>query len=232
MSRALVFGATGMIGREIADLMAKSGEVVAVSRSGGRDETPGIRHVAFDPLGERADWSALAGAPFGRVVFAQGANRTDSLYAFDRAAFSSLMDANVTYVAVALAALVSGGMLSRPARICVISSIWQTIARQDKLSYVVSKAAVQGLVLSAATDLGRDGHLVNAVLPGALDTAMTRSMLAPEQIARIENATTFGRLPAVSDVADLVDFLCSERNGSTTGQFIAVDLGFRHARLV
>lgn len=228
MSRAVVFGASGMIGREIAARLAEGGETLAVSRGGDAAEIGSARAVAFDPLAPAPDWNALGSEPFGRVVFSQGVNRNDSLYAFDRPAFEAVMAANVTYVAAGLAELLSRGLLVKPARIVVIASIWGSVARQDKMSYIVSKAAVQGLVLSAATDLGRDGHLVNAVLPGALDTAMTRAMLAPEQIARIENSTLFGRLANVRDVVETVEFLCSDRNGSVTGQMIAVDVGFRH----
>jgi len=87
-------------------------------------------------------------------------------------------------------------------------------------------------VQSAATDLAERGILVNAVLPGALDTAMTRQNLTADQIGRIAGMTKFGRLAALDDVAALVGFLCSPANTSITGQFVAVDLGFQNARLV
>src|SRR5262249_41630085 len=123
-------------------------------------------------------------------------------------------------------------LLAKDARLCVISSIWQTLSRQNKLSYSVTKAALQGFVLSTAVDLGRDGYLINAILPGALDTPMTRRMLKPKQIKALESATFFNRLPTLADVANLALFLCSEQNTSITGQFIAADLGFRHARIL
>ncbi len=226
-----MFGATGFIGRAVSAAFAADGiDTLRVSRRGG--DTDAGPAIAFDPLAADADWDALAGEPFARVVFAQGANRNDSVFRFDRAAYLGLMDANVTYVAVALAELVGRGLVAKPARFVVISSIWQTLARQEKLSYAISKAALQGLVHSASLDLARDGHLVNAVLPGVLDTAMTRAMLSEEQLAAFEGATPFGRLADVADVAEMVNFLCSNRNGSITGQFVAVDLGYRHARLV
>jgi NAD(P)-dependent dehydrogenase (short-subunit alcohol dehydrogenase family) len=122
--------------------------------------------------------------------------------------------------------------LASGARLCVISSVWQTVARPNKLSYMVSKAALQGLVLSAATDLAERGILINAVLPGAIDTPMTRQNLTPDQIERVAGMTKFDRLAALGDVAALVAFLCSAANTSITGQFVAVDLGFQNARLV
>jgi NAD(P)-dependent dehydrogenase (short-subunit alcohol dehydrogenase family) len=96
----------------------------------------------------------------------------------------------------------------------------------------MSKAALKGLVLSAAADLAKDGHLINAVLPGALDTPMTRRNLSAEQIGRLEGATQFGKLSKLGDVASLVCYLCGAENTGITGQFIAADLGFSHVRIV
>ncbi|MHB1678846.1 MAG: SDR family oxidoreductase, partial [Sulfuriferula sp.] len=85
---------------------------------------------------------------------------------------------------------------------------------------------------SAAADLAAEGHLVNAILPGALDTPMTRHNLTSEQIGRLTGATQFGRLPQLEDVSKLAYYLCSEENTGITGQFIAADLGFSHVRIL
>jgi NAD(P)-dependent dehydrogenase (short-subunit alcohol dehydrogenase family) len=134
---------------------------------------------------------------------------------------------------VSLNALLSAGALAEGgARLCVISSIWQNIARQNKLSYCVTKAALQGLVRSVSLDLAADGHVINAVLPGALDTPMTRANLSAEQIGRLEAATPGSRLAGVADVAAVVEFCCSPAHSAITGQFLTVDKGFTHARIV
>jgi NAD(P)-dependent dehydrogenase (short-subunit alcohol dehydrogenase family) len=143
-----------------------------------------------------------------------------------------LYAANVAYILVTLKALLSAGLVAPATRMCVISSIWQRLARQSKLSYCVSKSALEGLVLSAAADLAKDGHLINAVLPGALETPMTRRNLSAEQMERLASATGFGRLAGLGDVASMVGYLCSRENTGITGQFIAVDLGFSHVRIV
>jgi NAD(P)-dependent dehydrogenase (short-subunit alcohol dehydrogenase family) len=74
--------------------------------------------------------------------------------------------------------------------------------------------------------------LVNAVLPGALDTPMTRQNLSAEQISSLSAATPLGSLPDLEDVTGMVEFLCSEKNTGITGQFIAADRGFSNARFV
>jgi len=113
-----------------------------------------------------------------------------------------------------------------------VSSIWQVVARQEKLSYSMTKAALQGLVSSASTDLAAEGHLLNAVLPGVVDSPMTRSFLTKEQITRVQNATLFHALPKMKDVTSLVMFLCSSDNTGITGQFVAADLGMSRVHLL
>lgn len=230
--RLLLFGGTGSIGSAIADEFRNKGwQVIVVTR---RVVPPGGA-LRWDPLSvnDIAGQEALAAhGPFDAVCWAQGQNCNDSVYDFDAVVHDELYRANVLYILQSIHHLVRSRLLAKPARLCVISSIWQNMGRQNKLSYSVTKSALQGLVLSAANDLGHDGHFINAVLPGALDTPMTHRNLSQEQIRKISDATQFGRLPTLSDVASTVYFLCSKANTGLTGQFIKVDLGFSDVRVI
>ena len=232
--RALVFGATGSDrrrggGRPLRRPATTSSEP---ARSASPVDTPdGL--VAVDPFDDAVGLTALSRVgPFDAVVWAQGTNVNDSVLEFDLDAHLEVLKANCVFVAATLAGLLEMNLLRDGARLCVISSIWQTIARERKLSYTVSKAALAGLVHSAAADLASRGILVNAVLPSVTDTAMTRAMLSSEQIDRFASATGFERLTSLDDVANTVAFLCSERNTGVTGQSIAVDLGYSTVRRV
>jgi 3-oxoacyl-[acyl-carrier protein] reductase len=233
----LVFGASGAIGHAVCLAALHRGwQVTGVARSipakalEGCDE---VMYLAASPLAKHFDPQQLRGTTlYTSICWAQGANLNDSVYSVDLEKHLEIYNANVSYILVTLKALLDHQMLAQASRMCVISSIWQNLARQSKLSYCISKAALQGLVLSASADLAADGHLINAVLPGALDTPMTRRNLTPTQIDTLTAATAFGRLPALTDVASLVCFLCSPENTGITGQFIAADLGFSHVRIV
>jgi 3-oxoacyl-[acyl-carrier protein] reductase len=169
---------------------------------------------------------------FDAVCWAQGKNCNDSIYTFNVEQHRDVFEANVVYILQSLSVLLNEGLLKTPARLCVISSIWQDISRQNKLSYGVSKAALKGLILSLANDLGVDGHLINAVLPGALDTPMTRKNLSVDQLAKITSSTQFMRLPNLEDVSNAVHYLCSTDNSGVTGQFVKIDLGFSDVRII
>jgi NAD(P)-dependent dehydrogenase (short-subunit alcohol dehydrogenase family) len=234
MERLLLFGASGAIGGAILSAArSRDWQVTAISRNPPDDLPNGTVWIATDPLQAGFSPEALAAnRPYSSVCWAQGANHDDSVYDLDIGRHLEMYKANVTYILITLHALLQGNLLAQGSRMCVISSIWQQLARQSKLSYCVSKAALHGLVLSAAADMAADGHLINAVLPGALDTPMTRGALSAEQIDRLSASTNFGKLPRLRDVASLVCFLCSAENTGITGQFIAVDLGYSHVRIV
>lgn len=237
--RLLLYGATGAIGGAVREEAATRGwHVTAVSRRDvptGDEAGAGNGSIVWrrhDPLAD--DGASLAGdVPFDAVCWAQGANTADSVHAFDAERHLELYRANCLSIMLSMAMLVERGLLRiGGARLVLVSSIWQERARADKLSYIVTKAAVGGLVRSASVDLGRDGHLVNGVLPGALDTPMTRANLSTGQIAAIAAKTPHERLPDLGTLGALICFLASPDNRSISGQSVAADLGMINANLL
>ena len=229
-AKLLLFGASGAIGRATrAAFEARHWQVTGTGRRGATSD--GL--VSYDPFDPKFDEAILdSTGPYSAVCWAQGANLSDSIYDVDVDKHLDLYRANVMFNVVSLRMLLDRGLLAPNSRLCVISSVWQMLARQNKFSYTVTKAALQGFVLSAAVDLAKDGHLINAVLPGAIDTPMTRLNLSADQIKVLSDATLFRRLPLMDDVVNLVLFLCSPENSGVTGQFIAADLGFSRARIL
>ncbi len=234
-SRVVIFGASGAIGCALCDWFLQRGwRVSAVSRTATNTASAPaeVELMQWDPFAVDCLEPEWGDRVFDAAIWAQGQNFNDSIHTFDAVAHEGMYRANVVYILQTLQLILSRGRLTTPSRLCIISSIWQNIARQNKLSYTVSKAALQGLVQSLMIDLGNDGHLINAVLPGALDTPMTRSNLLPDQIEKLERLTPVGRLSTLEDVCNLVGFLCSTENTGITGQFIAADRGFSHAHIL
>jgi NAD(P)-dependent dehydrogenase (short-subunit alcohol dehydrogenase family) len=97
-------------------------------------------------------------------------------------------------------------------------------------AYCGSKAAVLMTTRSAAEAAGRYGIRVNAVLPGAVSTAMLMQNIVAGQSreAYLEGIAQFGalgRLATTDDVARAVLFLADPANGAITGIFVPVDGG-------
>ncbi len=92
-------------------------------------------------------------------------------------------------------------------------------------AYCASKGAVLALTKTAAAELAPKGIRVNAVLPGAIRTAISDS-LPPELIKGVVDATPMGRFADPSEVANLVVFLASDESSYITGDGILVDGGY------
>lgn len=235
-SRLLLFGASGAIGSAVArEAISQGWRVFGVGRGAAPDpeaQPPEMQWLSYDPLRDNPE--KLDGlAPFDAVCWAQGANMADKVGAFEADSHMALYQANCLSVMVSADALVRRLLLREGgARLVVVSSIWQERARPAKLSYIVTKAAIGGFVRSASVDLGSSGHLVNAVLPGVLDTPMTAASLSSEQIERIREKTPLHRLPDLASLVSTILFLCSQANTSISGQSITVDLGMNNACLL
>ena len=128
---ALIFGASGAIGGEIAKLFLKNGmNVYGVSRSGAVSTTKELHPISWS-LGQKfskVDFAQLT--QLDAVVWAQGANFNDNIDNFDRARHLEIYEANVVSILESLSQLLGLGLISSGTRLCVISSIWQEIARQ------------------------------------------------------------------------------------------------------
>lgn len=111
-------------------------------------------------------------------------------------------------------------------RIINISSVWSVVSKQRRVTYSMSKAGLNALTRSLAVELAPHNVLVNAVAPGFVNTELTSQNNSLEEIEAISRLIPMGRLAEPAEIAELVFFLCSERNSYITGQTLLVDGGF------
>lgn len=230
---ALVFGGMGSLGFAISKKLTSEGFLTLKTTS---------KRLDLDTKTNNAIWvnPELPGGldaitELGNidiVVWAQGSNASDSCIEFEEDIYRNIMSVNVDFVVQTLAILTKHKVLHQNARLCVLSSIWQIHARSQKFSYTISKAALAGLVRAAAVDLASQGIKINAVLPGVVDTPMTRSNLSQAQIDNIKLMTPLRRLATPEDISHAVWSLVSPDNRSITGESLLVDGGFSSARLI
>jgi meso-butanediol dehydrogenase/(S,S)-butanediol dehydrogenase/diacetyl reductase len=117
-------------------------------------------------------------------------------------------------------------------RLLATASIAAKMGSPFQAHYQASKAAVLGLVRSAAWEFGPYGITVNCYCPGVVDTDMWKyidvergrllgkapGVLIQEMAAR----TPLGRIEVPEDIAPLVSFLASDESAYITGQAINV----------
>jgi NAD(P)-dependent dehydrogenase (short-subunit alcohol dehydrogenase family) len=110
-------------------------------------------------------------------------------------------------------------------RVVLISSNVTEHGFPGSWSYGAAKAGLHGLTVSLAPDLGRDGILVNVVMPGLTLDDGHHLVVPDEALPGIAAQFPAGRLPTTEDVAAAIVFLSSPRNGGTTGEILRVTGG-------
>jgi 3-oxoacyl-[acyl-carrier protein] reductase len=163
--------------------------------------------------------NAAVRAPFVTVE-RMGAEGADA-EGFDRA-----LAANLRLAHALAAACVPGMRALGRGRIVAIGSLVSELGGQGQAAYAASKGALVGLVRTLAVELGPAGITVNAVLPGAIDTARLAEALSPAARAAIARRAAVPRLGRPDEVAALVAFLCSGSAAYLTGAAIPLAGGY------
>lgn len=208
-NHAVVFGAGGSVG----------GAIVARFRADGWD----VSCVGHQDA-QLQDWPPrwLVGANV--VIWAGGINANDGVSDFDGQVFDAIMQGNCKFVIETAHKLWAADKIAYGARLCAVSSVWQTHTRPGKLSYTCSKGALGAAVRALAADMAPRQVLVNAVLPGAVDNEMTRRTMPRASQQQVCDRTGFHRMVSAEEVANAVWALTHTYTG-ITGQSIPVDLG-------
>jgi NAD(P)-dependent dehydrogenase (short-subunit alcohol dehydrogenase family) len=160
------------------------------------------------------------------IIWAQGLNYTGSIQDTSASTWDQIIDANVTFVFKTLQEIMLLNLLRKKSRLVVVSSVWEHVARANKTAYITSKSALGGLVRSLSVDLAPLDISINSILPGVIDSHMTRKHLSAETVKLIQKETPNGRLIEVSQVAEIISFLISEKSAGITGQSVIVDNGW------
>ncbi|MCW2885671.1 MAG: 3-oxoacyl-(Acyl-carrier protein) reductase [Streptosporangiaceae bacterium] len=133
-------------------------------------------------------------------------------------------------------------LCSRAAQRHMVAGAWGRIVNlsstaalgnRGQTNYSTAKAGLQGMTKTLAIELGPFGVHVNAVAPGFIDTAMTKSVAeragadADERKAAAAKVIPLRRVGTPDDIAGVVSFLCGPDSSYVTGQVIYVAGGPR-----
>lgn len=233
---ALITGASGGIGAEIARVLHGAGAAVALSgtRTGPLEalaEELGARaHVLPCDLSDGAAVDALpaqAAEAMGAVdilVNNAGLTRDNLFMRMSVADWDEVIAVNLTAGFRLSKAVLRGMMKARWGRIIGITSVVGVTGNPGQGNYAASKAGMIGMTKSLAAEVASRGVTANCVAPGFIRTAMTDG-LKDEQKAKINAAIPAGRMGEAAEIAAATLYLASDEAGYVTGQTLHVNGG-------
>lgn len=233
---ALVTGASGGIGGEIAKALHAAGATVGIS--GTRVEP--LEALAAE-LGDRvhvlpcnlSDADAVNALPkqaadaMGSVdilVNNAGITRDNIFMRMSEEEWASVLEVNLTATFRLCKGVLRGMMKSRWGRIVNISSVVGATGNPGQGNYAASKAGMIGMSKSLAYEVASRNITVNAVAPGFIETAMT-DKLNDDQKSAILTQIPSARMGTPEEIAAAVLYLASPEAGYVTGATLHVNGG-------
>jgi 3-oxoacyl-[acyl-carrier protein] reductase len=234
--RALVTGASGGIGREIAKALAAAGATVALSgtRVGALEDT--AKEIGKDcpilPCNlsnlEEVDKLVLAAeaAMGGLDILVNNAGMTrDNLFMrMKDEEWDEVIAVNLTAAFHLNRSALRGMMKQRFGRIIGISSVVGVMGNPGQGNYAASKAGLIGMNKALAHEVASRNITVNSIAPGFIASAMTDE-LNDKQREAILGQVPAGRLGSAQEVAACAVFLASDGAAYITGHTLNVNGG-------
>ncbi len=234
--KALVTGATGGIGEEIARALHAQGAIVGLH--GTRVEKLetlanelGERVKIFPAnlsdrdavkaLGEKAE-ADLEGVDI--LVNNAGITKDGLFVRMSDADWDAVLEVNLTSVFRLTRELAHPMMRRRFGRIVNITSVVGVTGNPGQANYCASKAGMIGFSKSLAQEIASRNVTVNCVAPGFIESAMT-GKLNDKQKDAIMAAIPMKRMGTGAEIASSVVYLASNEASYVTGQTIHVNGG-------
>jgi NAD(P)-dependent dehydrogenase (short-subunit alcohol dehydrogenase family) len=240
---AIITGAGQGIGRVFAKAFAQAGAravIAEINEKSAADVSAEIMKAGGEALAVTTDVADEASIKemieivedeYGRIdilINNAGIFSTLEMRPFDQIPLEEwerVLRVNLTGPFLCARAVLPAMRRAKSGRIINVASGAVRLGRPNYLHYIATKAALAGMSLSMARELGPDGITVNAILPGATFTEIERKTVTPQQKDRIIAMQCVPRAEVPEDLVGAVLFLASDASGFVTGQSINLDGG-------
>lgn len=240
MSIAVVTGASGGIGAEIAKRLAQDGFSVAliynrnaekaqktadeITLSGGSAKT-----YKCDVRDSSEITSAIEAIErdFGEIsvlVNNAGISEQKLLTDITDSDWENMISTNLSGAFYFCRSVLPYFVHRKSGRIINISSMWGETGGSCEVHYSAAKAGLIGLTKALAKEVAPSGITVNAVSPGVINTEMV-TKLGKDTVDMLREEIPVMRLGTPEDVANAVSFLADDRASYITGQVLSVNGG-------
>lgn len=233
--RVAVVGAARGIGRECAvALAARGATVVAIDRDASAfdpvmaDLGQGSQVQELDILKVEAveDFVATAGH-FDGLVFTPATNVRKRIAAYTDEDLRRVLELNLVASFTLLRCFASEMADNGGGSIVGFSSIRAVTVEPGQGVYAASKAALEMLLRTVASEYGPAKVRANAIRPGVVETALTEKLRENEEWrAAYASKSALGRWATPSEMAGAAVYLVSDASSFVTGSVLTVDGGW------
>ena len=237
---ALVTGGNGGIGLGMAEGLARAGARVAIAGRDAQKSKNSLKKLGADAVALTADilddkaCRAMvdeAARKLGRLdilVNNAGINVRKQPQEYTLEEWKRVLDSNLTSAFVAAQAAYPYFLKAKGGKVVNIGSMMSIFGASFTAPYAASKGGIVQLTRALSAAWAKDNVQVNAVLPGWIDTDLTRR--ARDEVKglheRVLARTPAARWGVPEDLSGIAVFLCSSASDFITGTAIPVDGGY------
>ena len=240
---AVVTGGNGGIGLGTAKGMASIGASIVVAGRNAEKAADAVAQlkdmgaeatfIAVDVADDQscADLIAASAAHFGRrdiLVNNAGMNNRKQPEEYDMAEWRQVLDVNLNSAFACSQAAYPEMKRAGGGKIINIGSMYSIFGGAYTVPYAASKGGIVQMTKGLAAAWAKDNIQINAVLPGWIDTDLTRNArrIVDDLHENVLRRTPAGRWGDIGDMAGIAAFLASPASDFVTGTAIPVDGGY------
>jgi 3-oxoacyl-[acyl-carrier protein] reductase len=219
----LLIGGSSGIGLSLVNQISQDHNVYAACRS-SNSLPENVNYINYDVLNDELD-SSLFPETIDSFIYLPGSINLRPFKSLSIESFKEDLEINFIGLIKSLKSVLKNLTASNSASIVLFSTVAVQRGVPFHSSVSSSKGAIEGLAKSLAAELSPKIR-VNVIAPSLVNTPLANRFLNNDiKIEKSANRHPLKRIGSASDIANLIDYLISDKSSWITGQIIAVDGG-------
>ena len=219
----LLIGGSSGIGLSLVNQISQDHNVYVACRS-NNSLPENVNYINYDVLNDELD-SSLFPETIDSFIYLPGSINLRPFKSLSIESFKEDLEINFIGLIKSLKSVLKNLSASNSASIVLFSTVAVQRGMPFHSSVSSSKGAIEGLAKSLAAELSPKIR-VNVIAPSLVNTPLANRFLNNDiKIEKSANRHPLKRIGSASDIANLIDYLISDKSNWITGQIIAVDGG-------